>query len=240
MLLFRLATCFLTLASLALVQRSSAADYAAFSPDLPAGSRYAIDARKLHPTQFSLGLREVVAKTGVINRKTSDQLAAYLKEKDVPVVVGPGGTPYMTDGHHTIRALLESQHAQKTVYGHILANWAHLPPAEFWAAMQARNFTYLQDRQGRGPLAPETLPASLLEMQSDIYRGLAWAVMNAGGFAERKDVFFQEFFWADFFRVRVSWNDADDADFARAVSAAAALARTAEAAALPGYLPPSD
>jgi hypothetical protein len=213
--------------------------YVSFRADLPAGAAYAIEASRLHPTQFALGWREVVYKAELIRTKSPAELAAYLKKKDVPVVIGPGGVPYMTDGHHTIRALITSAQPDQIVYGHILANWSDLEPAEFWTRMRAANNTRLNDATGRGPLAPAHLPVTLTDMQSDPYRGLAWAVLAAGGFAERKDVFFQEFFWADFFRNKISWNDDNDADFARATQEAVALAHTPAAAALPGWLPAS-
>jgi hypothetical protein len=165
------------------------------------------------------------------------ELITYLKEKDVPVVIGPGGIPYMTDGHHTLRALLESRIADKTVYGHILANWAQVAPAEFWAQMQAKNYVYLKDAAGRGPQPASALPANLTDMQLDPYRGLGWGVMKAGGFDEKKEAFFQEFLWGDRFRGKIAWDDRDDAAFARAVKEACALAHTPAFADLPGYRP---
>lgn len=224
------------LAGFLALRLAAAETYASFRPDLPAGAAYRIDAARLHPTQFSVGLREVRYKRAAIDKFDAAQLAAYLQDKDVPLVIGPGGVPYLTDGHHTISALLASAQADKTVYGHVLANWADLPPVEFWARMQEKKLTYLKDSAGQ-PQPPERLPATLREMQHDIYRGLAWAVMKGGGFAEIKPpaLFFQEFFWADFFRGRLQWNDADDQDFARVLVEALALARGPAAAGLPGY-----
>lgn len=208
--------------------------HAPFRPDLPAGAAYALDARRLHPTQFAHGWREVVHKRTKMDAMTPAQLKAYLVGKDAPVVIGPGGVPYLTDGHHTLRALLESTAPDKTAYGHILANWSDLPPGEFWARMQANNYTYLQDAAGR-PQPPTALPGSLLTMQRDPWRGLAWGVMEAKGFHERKDVFFQEFRWADHFRDKIRWDDADDDAFKDAVKAACVLAQAPAAAGLPGY-----
>lgn len=207
---------------------------APFRPDLPAGAAYALDARRLHPTQFSHGWREVVHKRVKMDAMTPAKLKAYLIDKDVPVVIGPGGVPYLTDGHHTLRALLESVAPDKTAYGHILANWSDLPGAEFWARMRAHNYTYLKDAAGR-PQPPSALPDSLLTMQRDPWRGLAWGVMEARGFHERKDVFFQEFRWADHFRDQIKWDDADDDAFKAAVKAACVLAQAPAAAGLPGY-----
>jgi hypothetical protein len=226
----------LFLLALAVLPSFAAETYAPFRADLPAGAAYALDARQLHPTQFAHGWREVVHKTAKIDGMTPAKLAAYLKDKDVPVVIGPGGVPYMTDGHHTLRALIESKAADKTAYGHILANWSGLTPAEFWSRMAASNYAYLKDATGRRQ-PPEALPATLLTMQRDPWRGLAWGVMEAGGFKERKDVFFQEFRWADYFRDQVQWDDANDGAFEDAVAAACDLAQAPAAAALPGYRP---
>lgn len=212
----------------------AAGEYQPFRADLAAGSAYSIDARKLHPTQFSLGLREVAAKTAVIDAKDAAALEAYLKKKDVPVVIGPGGVPYLTDGHHTLRALIESRQADKTAFGHVLANWSELDATTFWARMAERRFVYLKDREGR-PAEAASLPETLLKMQHNPWRGLAWAVMVAGGFEEKKGRFFQEFAWADYFRDRVKWDEEDDADFKRAVGVAVELAHAKEAAGLPGW-----
>jgi 3-phytase len=211
--------------------------YPPFRSDLPAGAAYAIDARRLHPAQLALGWREVAYKQKLIEGKSPAELVAYLKDKDVPVVIGPGGVPYLTDGHHTLRALLESGVADKTTYGHVLANWSAMAPEAFWREMEANHYSYLRDGAGHAQ-PPAALPADLAKLQLDPYRGLAWGVMKAGGFTEQKKVFFQEFQWAEFFRSRIQWDDRDDAAFARAVQEAGLLARQPEAAHLPGYIAP--
>jgi hypothetical protein len=225
-LLFLLVFAFLT--------ASAQETYAPFRADLPAGAAYSIDARQLHPTQFSHGWREVVYKQHKIDAMSPAEVTAYLKDKNVPVVIGPGGIPYMTDGHHTLRSLIESKAPDKTAYGYIFANWSDLDVPAFWARMAANNCTYLKDATGR-PQPPAALPATLVAMQRDPYRGLAWGVLNAGGFTERKDVFFQEFRWADYFRDKLSWNDTDDEAFDDAIKAACILAQSPAAAGLPGY-----
>lgn len=229
----------LAVAILCLPSIAGAADYTPFHPDLPAGAAYVIDARQLHPTQFCLGFREVAYKAGLMSRMPPGGLIAFLKHKDVPVVIGPGGIPFLTDGHHTIRALLESSQSDKTVYGHILANWSALSPDVFWTRMQADHYAYLRGPDGQGPLNPGDLPDSLLHMQSDPYRSLAWGVLVRHGYKEVKGAggFFQEFHWGNFFRSRIHWDDRSDAAFERAVAQATALAHEPAAAGLPGYLP---
>lgn len=234
-----LSFCFnaLMLAGWVLSPARAADAYAPFSPAMAAGTAYTLDAGKLHPTQFSTGQREIDHKRAKFDLMTRAEVTAYLIKKDVPLVIGPGGVPYLTDGHHTISALLASLHPDKTVYGHILANWSDLTPAEFWHRMRAERYTYLRDATGR-ERDPAELPATLTAMAPDPYRGLAWALMQAGAFNEIKPpaIFFQEFYWADFLRDRVTWDDTDEADFARAVHEATALAHSPAAADLPGYL----
>ena len=46
---------------------------------------------------------------------------------------------------------------------------------------------------------------------------------------------FPEFYWGEYFRAMVSWNEADDDDFKRAVNVAVALAHEPAAAKLTGY-----
>ncbi len=208
-----------------------------FRPDLPAGTACRLDAERLHPTQFALGWREVAHKQRRFGALPAEAVRAQLIEKDVPVVIGPGGVPYLLDGHHTLRALLESTAAEKTAYGRIRANWSDLAPDEFWARMRANGYVNLTAPDGGGPLPPAQLPASLRAMARDPYRGLAWAVMHRTGFAERKDVLYLEFLWADFFRRHLAWDDNDDDAFDDAATAAMVLARSPAAAHLPGYTP---
>lgn len=225
------------LAGLVLSPVRAADDYAQFSPAMPAGTAYALDAGQLHPTQFCTGQREIDHKRAKFDQMTRAEVTAYLIKKDVPLVIGPGGVPCLTDGHHTINALLACTHPDKTVYGHILANWSDLTPADFWRRMRTERYTYLRDATGR-ERDPADLPATLAAMTPDPYRGLAWALMQAGAFTEIKPpaIFFQEFYWADFLRDRITWDDTDEADFARAVREATALAHSPAAAALPGYI----
>lgn len=222
--------------------RATPSGYRPYNPSMAAGAAYVIDAHRLHPTQFCLGFREVNYKAARMSRMSTARLIAYLKHKNVPVVIGPGGIPYLTDGHHTIRALLDSSQPDKTVYGHILANWSDLNAAAFWARMQCHHYAYLYNDHGMGPLDPAGLPATLLHMESDPFRSLAWGVKEHHGYREVKGPagFFQEFHWGDFFRSQIHWNDEDDADFARAVRAADALAHSPAAAGLPGYIPAAN
>ena len=207
-----------------------------YAPDMRAGDHFMIDAERLHPTQPSLSFREVDWRTGILNGMSQEQVAANVRTNPPQVIIGPGGVAYLTDAHHTMRAILDSKHADKRVCGVIVQNWSDLSEDAFWARMQATHNVYLRDGQDQR-ITPAQLPASLRDSQSDPYRGLTWMVGSRGGFTARSDVFFQEFYWGEYFRKHIRWNDADDAEFEDAVQRALKLAHEPEASKLPGYIP---
>ncbi|MCE2875607.1 MAG: ParB/Srx family N-terminal domain-containing protein [Planctomycetaceae bacterium] len=207
-----------------------------YAPDMRAGDHFMIDAERLHPTQPSLSFREVDWRTGILNGMSQEQVAANVRTNPPQVIIGPGGVAYLTDAHHTMRAILDSKHADKRVCGVIVQNWSDLSEDAFWARMQATHNVYLRDGQDQR-ITPAQLPASLRDSQSDPYRGLTWMVGSRGGFTARSDVFFQEFYWGEYFRKHIRWNDADDAEFEDAVQRALKLAHEPDASELPGYIP---
>jgi len=207
-----------------------------FAPDMRAGDHFSIDAERLHPTQPSLSFREVDWRTGLLNGMSQDQVLEFVRTNPPQVIIGPGGVAYLTDAHHTMRGILDSKHADKRVCGVIVQNWSDLSEDAFWARMQATHNVYLRDGQDQR-ITPAQLPASLRDSQSDPYRGLTWMVGYRGGFTARSDVFFQEFYWGEYFRKHIRWNDADDAEFEDAVQRALKLAHEPEASKLPGYSP---
>ncbi len=215
--------------------------YRPFSPTMVAGDHFTIDAGKLHPTQMTVSYREVAYKANSFRKMSLAKVISVFQKKVLPVVIGPGGIPYLTDRHHTVRALIESKVADKTAYGQVIANWSQMGTAEFWEKMRQSNYVLLVD-SFQNPIDPASLPTSLSECANGPYRGLVWAVERAGGIEERNDVYFQEFAWVGYFRPLVQWDEADDADFKRAVAAALILAHDPAAANLPGYsltpLPP--
>jgi hypothetical protein len=175
-------------------------------------------------------------RTGLLNGMSQDQVLEFVRTNPPQVIIGPGGVAYLTDAHHTVRAILDSKHADKRVCGVIVQNWSDLSEDAFWARMQATHNVYLRDGQDQR-ITPAQLPASLRDSQSDPYRGLTWMVGSRGGFTARSDVFFQEFYWGEYFRKHIRWNDADDAEFEDAVQRALKLAHEPEASKLPGYSP---
>jgi len=193
------------------------------------GTACRVRVRDLRPTQFALGLREVDQRAARLARLEPAALDKYLAANPEPVVIAPGGLVFMIDHHHLARALIQNGVAE--THAVVEANLSR--DADFWSTMQSRGWVYLCDASGRGPLRPDELPDSVDQLPDDPYRSLAGEVGRRHGF-EASDTPFVEFFWANFFRPRMTIGD----DFAAAVEQALALARSPAACGLPGYRGP--
>lgn len=209
-------------------------NYLPFAPNMRKGDLFLISAEALHPTQQMVGFREVKKKSEALNRMSEEKLSAKMQETNTSMIIGPGGIPYLADGHHRACALFNSNLTNKNVYGIVVENWSDMGPAEFWKQMMEHGYAYLFDSE-HNAIDPASLPASVSGCIDDPYRDLAASVRLAGGYAQDFSVFYQEFLWAEYFRPLVKWDNSDDADYARAVSEAAQLAHSPAFAKLPGY-----
>lgn len=61
------------------------------------------------------------------------------------LVVGPGGVPYLTDGHHTFTSLLEVAGPDVRVRVRVQGNLSTLPTSRFWGRMEADDRVWLRD-----------------------------------------------------------------------------------------------
>ena len=186
----------------------------------------------LHPTQMTLGLREVAQKRLRWRsriRKAGQRGAPRLV---APVVRGPAGVLYLIDRHHLVRAVEEE--GVHEVLIRPIADFTALQPDDFWRALDARGLCHPYDADGRRRAFGE-IPAAISALLDDPYRSLASALRRAGGFA-KKSTPFSEFAWADFLRRRVS-SEALGADFEGALGQALMLARSPAARGLPGWMP---
>lgn len=184
-----------------------------------------------HPTQFAVGFLEVQKKVAKLKNMDGHDFEKYLRKHPAPVVVGPGGKLYITDGHHLGRALFEM--GREDMSGEIIADFSDFTTEEFWTRMKASGWLFLYDENGLGPLDPSLLPETMSGLHDDAYRSLASAVRGAGGY-DSTGVYYADNIWANFFRSRIKL-DGTNAGFRRAVHEAARLAKTAEAKGLPGY-----
>ncbi|WP_033257666.1 MULTISPECIES: ParB/Srx family N-terminal domain-containing protein [Kitasatospora] len=153
------------------------------------------------------------------------------------VVIGPGGEPFLTDGHHTLTSFYETPDggADLHVRLRVLANLSTLTQKDFWARMRAEKWVYLSDPEGR-PVKTNKLPTSvgLANFQDDTYRSLLYFGRDIG--YTQNSVPFQEFYWGSWIRDAApvdlsTWDRNDLASYLAAVKsttqAMTALPKTA-------------
>ncbi|KAB8044382.1 ParB/Srx family N-terminal domain-containing protein [Janthinobacterium aquaticum] len=120
------------------------------------------------------------------------------------VVIGPNGTLYLTDGHHTFSAFWDAdrgQNHQLKVWVKVTDNFSNLNEYDFWAQMKKANKVWLKDGANKA-IATSQLPASigLKSLGNDPYRALVYFTRDAGYVVPSTATEFLEFYWADWLR----------------------------------------
>lgn len=188
----------------------------------------------LRPTQMTVGLREVVEKRRHWRELSEKHGAAYIGRHMVPTVLGPKGRHYLLDHHHLVRALHDE--GVEDVLATAEADLSALGKASFWTFLDNHAWCHPYDAAGVRRTFDD-IPIHITDLKDDPYRSLAGELRHAGGFA--KDVTpFSEFLWADFLRGRIKPKTIAK-NFEAAVAKAVALAKTKDAAYLPGWCGPS-
>ena len=189
----------------------------------------------LHPTQITVGLREVEQKRLRWRsriRKAGQRGAPRLV---APVVRGPAGVLYLIDRHHLVRAAKEEGVREIAIQP--IADLTALRLDDFWQALDAKGWCHPFDAEGgRRPFSE--IPAAIDSLLDDPFRSLASALRRAGGF-NKKSAPFSEFAGADFLRQRI-FRYAVTTDFESALEEALILARTPAVRDLPGWKPELD
>jgi hypothetical protein len=189
--------------------------------------------KALHPTQMTLGIREVDRKRAAWRARKAAGGAEFLGHHLIPAVLGPGNNFWLIDHHHLARALLEEGVEQVLVS--VVAKLSDLPKKRFFAFMDSHNWLHPYD--GTGKLCSwDELPRHVGKMADDPYRSLAGEVRMAGGYA-KTEAPYSEFLWADFFRDRIKPDKVAE-HFEKALTKALKLARGKPAAYLPGFAGP--
>jgi hypothetical protein len=187
----------------------------------------------LRPTQMTLGMREVIAKRKAWRAFDPEKLEAFLGSHMVPVILGPGKEPYLTDHHHLARALHDN--GVKSVFTTVIADLHQLDEDAFWTVLDFRAWTHPYDGKGRRRAYAE-LPRTVAGLKDDPFRSLAGELRHLGGFAKDSTPF-SEFLWADFLRRRIKIK-AVKKDFKASLADALELSKTKEADYLPGWCAP--
>jgi hypothetical protein len=190
----------------------------------------------LHPTQITLGLREVANKR--LRWRARFRCAHSLGAPSLiaPVVRGGDGRLYLVDRHHLLRAVqLESV---EVVLVRPIADLSKLSTKDFWKALDAKGWCHPYDAMGPRRAFSE-IPEAIDKLVDDPYRSLASALRRCGGFNKTSKPF-SEFAWADYLRRRVS-REVLANDFEAALCLATVQAGSPNARNLPGWRPdPSD
>ena len=188
---------------------------------------------ELHPTQITVGMREVMAKRKHWRRESKKKGGEFLGKHMIPVILGPKDRHYVIDHHHLARAL----HDEKVdnVLTTVVANLSKLDRDTFWFVLDCHSWMHPFDADGRRR-AYKDIPDKVSKLVDDPYRSLAGELRRAGGFAKDTTPF-SEFLWADFFRDRIK-RKTIETDFAHAMERALQLAKSTEADYLPGWCGP--
>jgi hypothetical protein len=187
----------------------------------------------LRPTQLTVGMRAVAAKKEKVERRARSfrKLRRFLEDRPIPAIRGPNDDLFIIDHHHLSLALLKSDVEEAFI--NVVGDLSHLPRKRFLQKMAGMGLLHAYDGDGRA-VSPTKLPQSLEELRCDPYRDLAWSVREAGGFAKTGKPY-AEFRWADFFRTRIPRSTVRR-DFDYAHDRAMWLARSTDAARMPGYI----
>lgn len=202
--------------------------------DYRKGEIYRVDLEDLRPTQFAVGMSEVKRRREDLREMGKHERRRYLRKKMGAVIIGPDRELWLIDGHHIARALALEGYDEMLV--RLAADWSRMSRADFFKRMIRKEFVWLYDEEGRGPLDVRELPVKFNQLRNDIYRSLAYRVRKAGGFRDTT-VPFAEFKWANYFRTRIAKEKVQRAP-RQALEAALELAHDPEARGLPGYSGP--
>jgi len=146
-------------------------------------SLFTVPVDQLQGTQMNEGFTEVDTKTTGFDILPPSQLQSNLLGDIEPVVIGPGGVLYLTDGHHTFTALENSSYGatDPNVFVNVIANFSNLTTSQFFAAMEAGDLL-LPLNNGVPQIvnlntgAP--IPTSLQGLTEDPYRGLEYSILK--------------------------------------------------------------
>ena len=148
---------------------------------------FTVNVNSINPTQLNEGLTEVDTKANAFDDiTTAAALQTALLGDIEPVVIGPNGQLYITDGHHTFTALLDSAWgaSNPTVDVNVIANYSGDTFAQFYAALAANDLEYpVNDGVVVTPSAAAfsangAFGTSLTGLTSDVYRGLEYSILK--------------------------------------------------------------
>ena len=188
----------------------------------------------LHPTQITVGMREVKEKRKRWREHNKKKQSELLGKHMIPVVLGPNDRHYVIDHHHLARALHDE--GVKDVLVNVIADLSMVNRDAFWGVLDNKRWVYPYDAKGERRHFSE-VPKTVADLRDDPFRSLAGELRRLGGFAKDTTPF-SEFLWADFLRRHIARKNVDG-NFDKTLEKALVLARSKQAVYLPGWCGPS-
>jgi hypothetical protein len=188
---------------------------------------------ELHPTQITVGFREVAERRKSWRRKTDKKQPKFLGKHMIPVLLGPKGRHYVIDHHHLLRALHDE--GVKDILIATIADLRAVHPDSFWPLLDNKHWCHPYDAKGRRRDFAD-IPSSITKLRDDPYRSLASELRRAGGYAKDATPF-SEFIWADFLRRHIAVKEIEK-NFPSALAQALTVSKTEIANYLPGWCGP--
>jgi hypothetical protein len=185
----------------------------------------------LRPTQVSLGMKEVEDKVRKLHRMNAKRRLKYIKDRTVPVVMGPLGEVYLIDNHHFTRACWEI--GIKHVFVRVVADLSDSSVSDFWKFMLDKSWVHPYSQYGNKINISYNLPDNIKGLADDPYRSLAWMVREKGGF-DKVSIPFSELKWANYFRYHMTRHPRTHG-YGACVKQALKLCRKNMAKDLPGF-----
>jgi hypothetical protein len=190
----------------------------------------------LQPTQMCVGMAEIRSRQLDFAKDTPEERRRYLRKKPTPLVRSASGELWMVDRHHRLRGLMELD-PTATAFGYVVLQLEVQDRHLVLEELHRRGWLYLYDGRGLGPLSPAALPAQLTGTLDDPYRSLVWKLKREGVVAPAPLIPFHEFRWGAWLRSRTLPPFSSDR-LEPALPAARALARSAAASHLAGWIGP--
>jgi hypothetical protein len=187
----------------------------------------------LHPTQITVGIREVKEKRKHWREERDKKRGEFLGKHMVPVVLGPNDRHYVIDHHHLARALHDE--GVKHVLVTVVHNFSKLDRDSFWFVLDCHNLMHPFDDKGRRR-SYKDIPKSVNDLVDDPFRSLAGELRRVGGFSKDTTPF-SEFLWADFLRRQIKRKSVEH-NFDHALEQALEMAKSEAANYLPGWCGP--
>jgi len=208
-------------------------DFVPCGPSTPKDTTCSIQPLSVHPMQFALGFKDVAKKRETIKtfKDKPRELDDFLRKKIIPSIKGPEDVFYILDGHHTTRALAEE--SVMFMYLKVEKDLSNLSKNKFLETVTKEGLVWLYNENGDGPQDPEKLPSQITELKDDPYRSLAEDAQDEGAY-EEKPVYFQQFIWANYFRLHIE-KSLVTSNYKKALEQALQWAKHSDASGLPGF-----